>query len=157
MSREIFGVSTTFLGTAIKSLRKRRGWSQNKLARELGCSPDAVQNWELERRRVNLAAVQKMRDLCPDEETRSLFVVPKISSVNQSPRAKRPLQVGGDPELELLASVCLDGVNLIYEAAAAGHNAAREVLKDLADKLTSRGGNWRRMKYLRDWRKDRQD
>jgi transcriptional regulator with XRE-family HTH domain len=156
MSRAILGISTGFLGHAVLSLRKKLGWSQEKLAREIGCNGGSgtVRQWEKNRRRINLLALQKMIDLSPDEETRLLFDPGRILSSEVGQSAKPSPQPRTDPELEVLASVCLDGVNLVYEAAAAGHEAAREVLRDLADKLVTRGGNWRRMKYLRNLRND---
>jgi hypothetical protein len=53
-------------------------------------------------------------------------------------------------------SDAMTGLQFVYEAAEAGHAAADELLRDLADKLTVRGGDWRRMKYMRNWRKDGQ-
>lgn len=100
--------------------------------------PAFLRQWEKNRRHVNEFALQKLRELCIDEGTRKLF-----GAEGQGEKEKN------DPELEMLCSAAMDGINLIYEAAAAGHDAAREVLADLADKLTTRGGDWRRMKYLK--------
>jgi hypothetical protein len=41
------------------------------------------------------------------------------------------------------------GIELLWEVATLGHDGAAEALRDLADKLTARGGDWRRMKYLK--------
>jgi hypothetical protein len=49
----------------------------------------------------------------------------------------------------LLYSDAAEGLNLVWEAAMGGHAGARTVLADLADKLTARGGDWRRMKYVK--------
>lgn len=74
MSRVIFGISTTFLGDDIKSLRKLLGdWSQERLARELGCSGGAIRKWEKGSRHVNLSAVQRMATLAPTIELRARF------------------------------------------------------------------------------------
>jgi hypothetical protein len=53
-----------------------------------------------------------------------------------------------EEEILLLYSDAVEGLNLVWEAAMAGHTGAREVLADLADKLATRGGNWRQMKYI---------
>jgi hypothetical protein len=54
-------------------------------------------------------------------------------------------------------SDAMTGLQLVFDAAEAGHAAADELLRDLADKLTVRGGDWRRMKYMRTLRKDGQE
>ena len=53
-------------------------------------------------------------------------------------------------ERALLAfNIGVDALNLLYEAAVDGHDGALEVLSDLADKLNTRGGDWRAMKYIK--------
>jgi hypothetical protein len=54
-----------------------------------------------------------------------------------------------EEEILRLYSDAVEGLNLVWEAAMAGHTGAREVLADLADKLATRGGNWRQMKYIK--------
>ncbi len=54
-----------------------------------------------------------------------------------------------EERLVRLFDAAATGLNLVYEAAADGHDGAAQVLADLADKLTVRGGDWQQMKYLR--------
>jgi len=50
-------------GHQIKSLRKRLGWTQAKLAEVLGCTHRTIRNWESGRHTVPRAAVVLMRML----------------------------------------------------------------------------------------------
>ncbi len=53
-----------------------------------------------------------------------------------------------DERALLYFNLSVDALNLIYEAAVDGHDGALEVLADLADKLSTRGGDWHQMIYL---------
>ena len=99
MSRVIFGISPTFLGADIKSLRAKLGLSQDRLARELGCSTAAVQQWEQNRRRPGQSAIERMRQLAPDEETRQAFGLESgISNLEPPSHAGAP---GGNARSDL--------------------------------------------------------
>lgn len=49
----------------------------------------------------------------------------------------------------LYFNLSVDALNILYEAAVDGHDGALEVLADLAAKLSTRGGDWEQMKYLK--------
>jgi len=182
MSREIFGISTVFLGDDIKSFRGKLGLSRGKFARLLGCSDAAVSQWEREVRRPSEVAIEKMRQLArdqgipepfggtsqisnleppaaarPTEETRPPTGPKAGISNSKSTPGRRPHMTPEQNERLRHFSDAMTGLQLVYEAAEAGHAAADEVLRDLANKLTVRGGDWRRMKYMHNLRKDGQE
>jgi len=170
------------LGSDIKSFRGKLGLSRGKFARQLGCSDAAVSQWERDVRRPSEVAIEKMRQLARNqgipEPFAGKFQISNLDSTvaeRLSEKARPPTGLksetlkpkptpGHQPDTapephERLRhfSDAMTGLQLVYEAAEAGHAAADEVLRDLADKLTVRGGDWRRMKYMRNLRKDGQE
>jgi putative transcriptional regulator len=47
----------------LKNLRKTKGWSQEKLARNLGVSLNTVQRWEMGKTKPSPLAIEKLREL----------------------------------------------------------------------------------------------
>lgn len=45
------------LPQTLKTLREEKGWSTKELGKELGVSHKTIENWEQERRKMNLTAV----------------------------------------------------------------------------------------------------
>jgi len=136
MSREIFGISTGFLGAAIVSLRKALGdWSQEKLARKLGCSSAAVRQWERGRRHPSLLAIQKMVALCPDDKTRKLFSNPapvnELEVDDTEPETIRALR----PELRQIRRDFKRMLGRLRELDQLGNPVAREYLREILDSL----------------------
>ena len=53
-----------FDASSVRELRKQLSFSQYALARELGCTPQTVQNWEHGRTRPSLDMLDKIHALC---------------------------------------------------------------------------------------------
>lgn len=153
MSRVIFGISTDFLGADIVSFRRRLGFSQDALARELGCSVATVSQWEQNRHRPSESAIQKMRmlaqmrGLVPDDGTRALFGLKSQISDFQSWPPANARAPADDAELLRYFNTAATALSLLYEAAAAGHPGAKTVLRSEAERLLKRGAEWRDAKY----------
>lgn len=47
----------------LKQLRKRKGWSQEELARNLGVSLNTVQRWEMGKNKPSNLAIEKIQGL----------------------------------------------------------------------------------------------
>lgn len=47
----------------LKFIRKKRGWSQEELARNLGVSLNTVQRWEMGKNRPSRMAIEKLKPL----------------------------------------------------------------------------------------------
>jgi transcriptional regulator with XRE-family HTH domain len=165
-------VALDTVALAIRALQERLGLTQEAMARRLGCTLGGYGKWIRGQRIPQGQWMLKLLALCDDEETRELFraaggeVAPRGQASPLAPKARAKFRYdidrtgtekGGhlpprneqEEELLRLYSDAATGINLLYEAAAAGSKGARTVLADLADKLTTRGGDWRRMKYLK--------
>jgi transcriptional regulator with XRE-family HTH domain len=83
---------------AVSSLRDKLGITQQELAARVGCSLSAVQFWEAGRSSPRGYRLRRLLELCPDEETRSLFTtaLPKAAP----PAVPRKTQLPGQAELE---------------------------------------------------------
>jgi len=61
-------------GRAVSTLRNRLGITQQELAARVGCSLSSVQFWEAGRSSPRGYRLRRLIELCPDAETRSLFM-----------------------------------------------------------------------------------
>ena len=87
-------ISTTFLTSAILSLRQKLGTTQEEMARQIGCTLAAYQRWETGKRTPRGDWMLKILVLCPDEETRAAFFVDisqASSKMAASPRPEVPI------------------------------------------------------------------
>jgi transcriptional regulator with XRE-family HTH domain len=164
-------ISTTFLTSAILSLRQKLGTTQEEMARQIGCTLAAYQRWETGKRTPRGDWMLKILVLCPDEETRSAFFVDigEISSkIPLISRPKEPIEKGAPragammvgsslkskhPEnvkaAEILAARYYnDAVMALDELYGAAHSSpgALEELRSFAERLVTRAGDWRRIK-----------
>jgi len=147
--------------SAIKSLRLKLGVSQEAMADLLGAGYAAYRKWERGSSIPGGRWLIQILRLCPDDETRAAFGLESgIANLESAlPYSKgvalaRPKPPAGQltpKQEERLRQFndAMTGLNLLYEAGEADHTGADQVLADLADKLNARGGNWRRMKYLK--------
>jgi transcriptional regulator with XRE-family HTH domain len=139
------------LGEAIRAVRLALEETQESMARRLGAQLRSYARWEAGRSCPRGDWLLKIIMLCPDAETRSLFGLETASRRPRGPLAQPARKPARRDDAETLGyyDAAATGLNLLYEAAAQGHAGAREALRDLADKLSTRGGHWQRMKYLR--------
>jgi len=74
----------------------------------------------------------------------------KMRSLNAR-RLSRSGELLSEAQEDLLRQYndAVTGINILYEAAEAGHSGAVDTLRDLADQINRRAGDWRRMKYLK--------
>ncbi len=128
------------LSPAIKGLRQKLGATHARMARLLGVSLRTYDRWEAGHTIPRGLALVKILDLCPDEETRTLFLVAAAST---APRraVKRPassLLGRRSPEDRLrmrLRNTCVEAIQIIYDSALLGSAAADEKLRHYADEL----------------------
>jgi DNA-binding XRE family transcriptional regulator len=141
----------TPIGDAIRAVRLALDETQESMARRIGAQLRSYARWEAGESCPRGDWLLKIIMLCPGAEARSLF---GLQAASRQPRGSRPQPGGkaappGDNEALRYFESAATGLNLLYEAAADGHEGACEALRDLADKLSTRGGHWQRMKYLK--------
>jgi len=145
-----YGTGTSRIGPALAVLRERSRKSQAQLAAELGCSVGTVSRWERGERSPRGKWLLRVLGLYPDDETRALFGLstPEAKPLQRPQRTnlQQPV-IDKDADLARYFNDGMEGLNLLYEAAAAGVSGAREVLKAEAERLVRRGAQWRDAKY----------
>ena len=120
------------------------------MARKLGCTLGAYSKWVRGERIPSGDWMLELLQLCPDEETRAEFgLAPAPPPTGGGGRKLSTPRNAKEEEILRLYSDAAEGLNLVWEAAMAGHAGAKTALADLADRLATRGGDWRQMKYFR--------
>lgn len=137
----------------IYRVRKDLGMTQAQFAHEMGVSVTAAARWEACARRPDRWKLRHMLLKLPPGPAASL-IEEAIGQTREEVLAEFGASAGVrevSPDDDLLRSFndASIGLNLLYEAARAGHRGARQVLADLADRINKRAGDWRQMKYLK--------
>lgn len=128
------------ISAAIKALRAKLGETQVGMARLLGASLRTYDRWEAGDTIPRGDILVRIMDLCPDEDTRSLFraaVGPSASTVSGNCMAFSPM-ARSDPRDRLrmrFRNSCIEAISIIYESALLGSAAADEKLRNYADEL----------------------
>jgi DNA-binding XRE family transcriptional regulator len=126
--------------TAVRVLRGRLGETQASMARLVGVSLRTYDRWEAGDASPRGTILVKLLDLCPDDDTRSLFRGPSSSLPPDSSRSwtvvPRLRRTNSTDRLRIrLRNSCLEAIRVIYEAAALGSAAADEKLRTYADEI----------------------
>lgn len=137
----------------IYRVRKDLGMTQAQFAHEMGVSVTTVARWETRTRRPDKWKLRHMLLKLPPGQAASL-VEAAIGQTREEVLAElgataEMRDVSPDDDLLRSFNDASIGLNLLYEAARAGHTGARHVLADLADRINKRAGDWRQMKYVK--------
>ncbi len=137
------------ISSALIQLRAALGETQEGMARKLGCTLGAYSKWERGERTPSGEWLLKILALCPDEATRSAFWVGTPAPTGRRSGPLGAPRAGAEDDLLRNFSDAATGLNILYEAAQAGHTGAADALRDFADRINKRAGDWRQMKYRR--------
>lgn len=135
------------LADAIRELQNSLGETQEGMARRLGCTLGAYSKWVRGERVPGDEWLLEMLALCPDDEARAAFGLKfEVTNPRRPGGPGRKLTEAQEERLRNYNDA-VTGINILYEVAEAGHADADEVLRDLADRINKRAGDWRRVKY----------
>jgi DNA-binding XRE family transcriptional regulator len=127
------------ISAAIKALRIKLGETHGSMARLVGTSLRTYDRWEAGDAIPRGDMLVKFLALCPDEETRSLFddagsSGSKVSG--QHPVSPRLRRCGPGDRLRMgFRNSCLASIEIIYESAVLGSQAAEEKLRNYVTEL----------------------
>lgn len=148
MSREIVAAQQKKISLGIVRLRKDLGFSQDRMARELGCTVSAYQQWEQGRRLPGGEWLLRLLQMCPDRESLKAFglQVPedgkndarKILNV-EAEMGKGPSGMT-DPELREWHKNIQDVVRYLGQQKRAGNKVAAEMLRSMAQSVVRAAG-----------------
>ena len=132
--------------SALKHLRERLGeTSQGGMARRLGEPEKTYQNWEKGIARPGGQSLVGILALCPDEETRAMFGAPAAIGVQAARAEASPRQPSPEETRALLIlrmrNLAVEGIEMLYEMARAGNNAALEHLRTVAAQVVRIAGD----------------
>lgn len=109
------------------------------MARRLGVSLRTYDRWEAGSTVPRGDILLKIIDLCPDDDTRSLFRSARPSERNPSGKGVAAIPVrrfnASDRLRMRLRNSCLEAIRIIYESAVLGSAAADEKLRSYAGEL----------------------
>ena len=127
------------ISAAIKALRNRLGQTHGGMARLLGTSLRTYDRWESGDTIPRGNMLVRILALCPDDETRTLF----RAAGSNAPRtageqaAAAPLRRSGPGDRLRMGfrNSCLAAIEIIYESAVLGSQAAEEKLRSYVTEL----------------------
>lgn len=121
---------------AIRALRKALGQTQEGMARRLGISLSGYRYWESGERTPRGRWLLRLRELCPDAETRAFFGRDIGSEGMQvSPPRATPPAAGGKMPWSKYKDDVIQAIEALYEKAASGDAAAQERLRRFWSKI----------------------
>jgi transcriptional regulator with XRE-family HTH domain len=127
------------ISAAIKALRFKLGETHGGMARRLGAPLRTYDRWEAGDTIPGGNMLVRILALCPDEETRSLFDAARssVSKVSGEHQVSSSLRRAG-PEARLrmrFRDSCLASIEIIYESAVLGSQAADDKLRSYVTEL----------------------
>jgi transcriptional regulator with XRE-family HTH domain len=127
------------ISAAIKALRIKLGETHSGMARLLGASLRTYDRWEAGNTIPAGSMLVRILALCPDEETRLLFDAAKSSpsEASKEHQVSSSLRRAG-PEARLrmrFRDSCLASIEIIYESAVLGSQAADDKLRGYVTEL----------------------
>ena len=138
------------LATAIRTLRRRLGETQEGMARLLGCTLSGYIQWEKGRRIPGGDWLLKLMALCPDEETRNLFERPidsfrkQVEGLPSQARGGASTSSTTPQQRRQARAIARQAIDILYEIGQAGFRPADQKLKYFADELSRVAGDFSR-------------
>ncbi len=127
---------------AIRTLRVALGETQEGMARRLGISLSGYRYWESGHRTPRGRWLLRLRELCPDPETRGLFGGPTQPAPGEGarPQGQSPAAYARTP-WDAYRDGALRAIYDLHERAAMGDAAAQERLRHIFAEATARAGS----------------
>jgi transcriptional regulator with XRE-family HTH domain len=127
---------------AIKSLRAQLGYTQMRMAMELGISLRGYINWERGETAPKGQSLVKLIAMCPNSACRARFGLDIYPGMSDSTRFSERAAKGPEEALRFRAREALHrAVEIIFEQALQGSHAATQILVHEADELIRKAGN----------------
>jgi len=134
----------------VVDLREKLKLTQKSLADAIGVTVTTVARWEMKSNdSLQSLPIIRILALFADDSVRQKFAL----RYENARRGAMPSNNGtlSESEQALLRnhSDAATGINILFEMAQAGNPGAAEALRDLAQNINRKAGDWRRMKYLK--------
>ena len=138
------------LATAIRTLRRKLGETQEGMARRLGCTLSGYIQWEKGRRIPGGDWLLRLMALCPDEEARNLFERPidnfrkQVEGLPSQVRGVTSTSSTTPLQRRQARAIAREAIDILYEIGQAGFRPADQKLKYFADELSRVAGDFSR-------------